>query len=364
MFAISVKNRRRIVLALLLIFLAFAAFTPLPQSISAPCLIESFSVWNVKRDGTGGVSAGWRRNRLGRRGETTIRRFARPEFTEVTVFPDKIEGSYITAGDTLGTIKSYGDISQLKALEALRDKARAQVEALKSGGSPAEQEMARQKAERAKVALESGEVEFQRVKSLFEEGIASLGEWQAAQGKLLYLQASVEVANAEYMASLSGAKKTDVAVAEAEIKRLEQLIENVQNTISRNEYIISPIDGVLHLTEQRDEICSVERDDTMIVIITIPEAIAANAIEGRTTAVKLYADPFNTLTGIIEKVDFRGNRGDGVAAVVEMPNPDHRLKTGMAGSAQIPIGSMTMFNALKYKLIGLRFSMTGLDNIE
>lgn len=357
LFRLSVRARRRLVFGVLILLLALAALLPLPQSINSPCKVESIAVWELKRDGAGIISAGWRRNPLGRSGEATIRQFDRPEYADLKIASDKFEGSRVRIGDTICVIRSYTDVSQLKELEAQRDKAAAELLALKSGSSEAERKVAQQKIQRAKTALDAEAIEYRRVQGLYQTGSASLSEWEAAKGRHAYLQASLDLAEAEYQALLAGAPRTEIAVAEAELKRIQQRIEGVQNSISQCEIITSPLDGILHLSERTDEFASVEKVDSVAVVITIPEVIAANEIVGHPVTFKLYADPLTVRGGSIAAVDFRGNKGNGVSAVVIAANPDGGLRRGMSGSASIPIGSMTMREALALKLLGLRLSM-------
>jgi hypothetical protein len=352
---LSVRTRRVTIFVALLVLLGVATTVPLPQSITCPCLVEPAAVWYLMRDGAGQVVTGWERNLLGPGGTRTLVQFERPDIVDVRLSQCLSEGVTAAAGDAVATLDSGEEQGELMALEAERDRAVARRDALLAGERLEDRDVAGQEVRLAESALNEYKPKYDRIKELYETGNASLSQWQAAQGQFQLLSAKVELAQAKLRASEAGARPEDVMVAQSEVNRVERLIENTRSSLGRLKTIVAPLAGTVHLGDEGGILLRIDRTDTMAAVIPLPEAAAAKLDQAQPIEIKLFVQPTIRRKAAVERIDYRDNRGFSAGLVVLLDNGDGRLKTGMNGVARIPMGQMTIWEAVSVKLKGARY---------
>lgn len=338
----------------LVVLIFFAGSIPLPQSINCLCRVEPVEIWYLKQDGVGQISTGWQRNLLGTTEEKTLRQFDRPDVVEVQLSPRLREGAEVQKGDTVAVITSFSGVGQLRALEALHNKAIAEHAALAAGARLEDQEVAYQQMLLAETALEAYTPEYERVKRLYEKGHISQAEWQLTYGQYMVLKVELEFARAQHAASRVGARPEDITVAQAEIKRIDQLIQNEINSLNSLEVIFAPVSGIVRLGEESGSVLLIERIDTLVVVIAIPELAAGKLKARQPVEISLLADSVSSRSSVIEQMDFRGVSTSTGLGYALLENKGKKLKCGMDGFAKLPLGEITIWEGIKIKLHDFR----------
>ncbi|MBM3326896.1 MAG: hypothetical protein FJY65_07965 [Calditrichaeota bacterium] len=350
---LSIKNRRLALLAVLIILIGAATLLPLPQSFTTPCLIEPTAIWFIMRDGNSQVVTGWQQNLLGTGGARTLIQFERPDIVEIILSDRLAEGTAVAKGDTIAYIHSGIGEETLLVLEAERDKALAELNALSAGERREEQAVLEQEARLTETALIENTPAYERVRDLFESGTASLAEWQAAQAQHQLLTIKLEIAKAKLTAAQAPARPEDVAVAKFEVRRLQQTLDNLRNSLQRMRIVVAPVSGLAHLGDEDGYILRLDQTDSMAAVIPIPETVAAKLDVAQPIEIKLYSESMTIRRGSVKRLEFRDVLGFSAGIIILLDNTDGRLKSGMNGTAKILLGRMTVLEALKVRVRGM-----------
>jgi HlyD family secretion protein len=238
--------------------------------------------------------------------------------------------SFVKKGDVLAEIDpvQYGaQVSQVSAQVAAQ---RAQVESAKANAAA------------AKIA-------FERTQRLFQQGLASKGELDTTQG-----QYEVTKANA--------------SAAEAQVGAIQAQLSQSQTNVGWTK-IYSPVDGVVVSRSidpgstvvasfQAPVLFVIAQDlRRMRVMADVDEADVGKLKEGMQAEAVVDAFPGESFKGQVQQVRFSPNNVQGVvtySAVVEVENPDEKLRPGMTATVTIKTrevkGTLRVPNAaLRYK---------------
>lgn len=179
--------------------------------------------------------------------------------------------------------------------------------------------------QRSRAELHKAELDFARTKRLFEEKILSQGEYDAASAQRESAAASVAQSNAG----------------------LEQARVNLGNT-----RIASPIDGVVvdrqfdigqtvAASFQAPTLFTIARDLTKMQVLTnIDEADIGGVRVGQPASFSVDAFPDDPFRGAVSQVRLSPTTVQNVVTypvVIDVENPDGRLRPGMTANVSIPI---------------------------
>ena len=179
--------------------------------------------------------------------------------------------------------------------------------------------------QRSRAELRKAELDFARTKRLFEEKILSQGEYDAAASQRESAAASVAQSNA--------------ALAQARV--------NLGNT-----RIASPIDGVVvdrqydigqtvAASFQAPVLFTIARDLTKMQVLTnIDEADIGGVRVGQPASFSVDAFPDDPFRGAVSQVRLSPTTVQNVVTypvVIDVENPDGRLRPGMTANVSIPI---------------------------
>lgn len=184
--------------------------------------------------------------------------------------------------------------------------------------------------------------------------IGSQERVKEAEQNLKVQQKNLEQAKAELKLLLSGphpdqvaSAREDVAIAEARLRETQQDLKNTQNQLTSSR-IVMPFDGKVvtpfldqkegTYVEQGDVVAVVENDRNIRGLMKVPEINVGEFDVGRSVMVKLSAYPNYTIKGevvSIEPVAEEENTGNFVDIIIELPQSDRLLKSGMSGHAKI-----------------------------
>lgn len=203
--------------------------------------------------------------------------------------------------------------------------------------------------ESARANLAAAKVVFERTQRLFQQGLASKGELDTALGQF-------EVARA------------NASAAEAQIGAIQAQLQQSQTNVGWTK-IYSPVDGVVVSRSidpgatvvasfQAPVLFVIAQDlRKMRVLADVDEADVGKLKEGMDAEAVVDAFPGESFRGTVQQVRYSPNNVQGVvtySAVVEVANPDEKLRPGMTATVTIKTkevkGTLRVPNAaLRYK---------------
>ena len=154
------------------------------------------------------------------------------------------EGAHVKKGDTLA-ILSIPDIeAKLAQASAAKEGAVAQENKAQKGARIEQVKSAYEMWQKAKAGLDIAQKSYQRVKNLFEKGVATAQKKDEAEANLNAMIATEKAAKYQYEMARNGAEKEDKMAAEAMVGRAQGAVDEVSSYISES-VLLSPLDGIV-----------------------------------------------------------------------------------------------------------------------
>jgi len=209
----------------------------------------------------------------------------------------------------------------------------------------------RAQVESAKANATAARVTFERTKRLFEQNLAAKGELDTAKGQYDIAQAQV-------------------SAAEAQIGAIQAQLSQSQTNVGWTR-IYSPVDGVVVSRSidpgatvvasfQAPVLFVIAQDlRKMRVMADVDEADVGKLKEAMEAEAVVDAFPGESFRGKVEQVRYSPNNVQGVvtySAVVEVENPDEKLRPGM--TATVTIKTREVKGALRVPNAALRYKPT------
>ena len=183
---------------------------------------------------------------------------------------------------------------------------------------------------RAEANLETARVRLERARRVFQEGVGSQQELDSAQG-------NYDVAIA------------DVSASKAQVSQLSATLRSAKTNYAFTK-IYSPIDGIVinRAIDPGQTVAASFQTPTLFVIAQdlrkmrvladIDEADVGRLKESMKADIRVDAFPGETFEGVVSQVRYSPVNQAGVvtyAAVIEVENPDLKLRPGMTATATI-----------------------------
>lgn len=152
------------------------------------------------------------------------------------------EGDQVKKGDTLVII--YSPEVQAKMDQALAARAMAEAvnEKAKNGARQEQIVGAYELWQKAKAGEEIYRKSYERVSRLYERGVVTEQKKDEVEAQYHAAVATVKAAKSQYDMAVAGAREEDKAAAEAQVARVDGIIQEVE--LARAErYLTSPVDG-------------------------------------------------------------------------------------------------------------------------
>lgn len=259
--------------------------------------------------------------------------------------------------------------------EANRERAAADVENARAALEAAKANVARQR-----VAQLDAEIKLKSRTNLFREGGISQEERDSAQAAFDSARAGVDAAVAQERAAGSTLRAAEAAlrVAEAQRKAAEANVAQQEAALRQAEvdlshtFIRAPVDGVVisrnvdvgqtvAASLQAPTLFLIAQDLTRMQVNTsVDEADIGQVTSGQPARFTVDAHPGQPFEGAVTQVRSAPNVLQNVVTydvIIEVANPDLRLKPGMTANVQILIARKA--DALKVPAAALRFRPSG-----
>ena len=152
------------------------------------------------------------------------------------------EGQHVTKGELLYTLSTPELNAKLQQAEAAKNAATALDQKALAGARIQQIEAARNLWQKAQAGRVLSQRTFERVKTLYEQGVVAAQKFDEAEANYQAMVASEAAAKAQYELALDGASKEDKEAAAAQVQQAEGAINEVESYIS-DAMIYSPVDG-------------------------------------------------------------------------------------------------------------------------
>ena len=152
------------------------------------------------------------------------------------------EGEQVKKGDTLVVI--YSPEVEAKKAQALaaREMAEAVNQKAKNGARSEQIQGAYELYQKAKAGEEIYRKSYERVQRLYDKGVVSAQKRDEVEAQYKAAEATVKAARSQYQMALSGAREEDKAAAEAQVARVDGILQEVA-AAEAEKYLLSPCDG-------------------------------------------------------------------------------------------------------------------------
>ena len=205
--------------------------------------------------------------------------------------------------------------------------------------------------ERSKVSVEDARVKLKRTSELFAKKLSTQSDLDSADVAMKSAQASL--------------KSSEAALTQAQAN-LDQQKVNLSNTI-----ITSPIDGIIinRAVDVGQTVQANYQSPTLFVVAAdltkmkctanIDESDVGKIRAGQNVRFRIDAYPNETFTGTVVQVRLQPIVVQNVVTygtVIEVPNPDYKLKPGMTANVQIEIAKKT--DVIRVPNTAIRFRPT------
>lgn len=152
------------------------------------------------------------------------------------------EGQHVTKGELLYTLSTPELNAKLQQAEAAKNAATALDQKALAGARIQQIEAARNLWQKAQAGRVLSQRTFERVKTLYEQGVVAAQKFDEAEANYQAMVASEAAAKAQYELALDGASKEDKEAAAAQVQQAEGAINEVESYIS-DAMVYSPVDG-------------------------------------------------------------------------------------------------------------------------
>ena len=151
-------------------------------------------------------------------------------------------GEQVKKGDTLVAI--YSPEVEAKKAQALaaRNMAEAVNQKAKNGAQREQITGAYELYQKAKAGEEIYRKSYERVQRLYDKGVVSAQKRDEVEAQYKAAAATVKAAKSQYDMALAGARKEDKAAAEAQVARVDGILQEIA-AAEAEKYLLSPCDG-------------------------------------------------------------------------------------------------------------------------
>ena len=164
------------------------------------------------------------------------------------------EGDYVDIGDTLVHIHSSVAEAKLMQAQAMTTVAQAQNRKVDAGARKQVIESAYSLLQQAKAATEIARKPYDRMESLYAQGVVSAQKRDEAQAAYKAAQAAENAANSQYQLAQAGAQKEDKESAAAMVTAARGGEKEVQ-AVLQDQYLLAPCKGIVdEVYPQRGEL--------------------------------------------------------------------------------------------------------------
>jgi putative peptide zinc metalloprotease protein len=272
------------------------------------------------------------------------------------------EGDWLEEGQPVAALVTHVQERNLQAAEAKLAELKARRAALVAGTRTEELHRAKVEEITARNQLAWSTERAERYKSLFDQGVIGLQEYDNVLQVQKINESELEEATAYLEILQRGARVESVEAADAEIRSQEAIVEHFQGDIERT-LLVSPIAGYVTTPRidqlqgrylnpgQRDLVATIANTRVVLAEIEVPEEDIDGVSIGNEVTLYTWSYPDREFKGKVAAiapvaVEDELTQRSMIRAVTEIPNPDGLLKADMTGFAKIEVNERPVWDVL------------------
>lgn len=252
----------------LLAIIVLALPIEVPYKILSPGKMIPAQEWIIQKGTNGQIMTIFSDNKKGINKDFSISQFDRGDAARLSFLDGINPGDEIKAGDTIGYIYSNEILRQLENLRGQLSEAEANIDLYGSGEKSSVVKEAEERLAFAKKAEEEHKKVLNRLQQLYEKDLASLEEFEIAQGQAELNKINIKIAEAQLRTAVTGAKPEQVGFYQSRINSLQREIQTVQSRLS-NFTLISPLNGTVNFKNNSDTLLLITDNSEFIVYMPI-----------------------------------------------------------------------------------------------
>jgi multidrug resistance efflux pump len=268
--------------------------------------------------------------------------------------PAMIPGHYVSQGDTVGVATSSEAQERLISLNGQLDAARGQLAVSSTGEKAVVIHADEERLEFARRRREEEEKSFARTKTLYEQGLLPVSQYEAAENQIHAANDAVALAEASLEESRTGAKPEELGLVHSRIAALEEEIAALERRTATYT-ITAPLSGRIARSSTSDVLLTIS--DTTRYVAMIPVRLIdlprlAAAPDARVTLRGLPREVHGTVVAVDQEVSTIGTEKVVIAtAVLERTSVD--LVLGLAVRCDIDCRPVSMVGLIQQFLMSL-----------
>lgn len=343
------KKNTLIILAVFLLVLFVLVLVKIPYKIKTPCRFLAQAEWSLQLNQTEKFFSRYTENIGSLTDQFDLLQFDRLDFVSFRLNPGFEIGQWVQRDDSVGSIYSSENHLRLADLKTRLLALQAELRSIKSGEKASVKAEAQKALEYARAQLAAFKPEFERKKELRQRHLISQQDFEQAEATLRLYRINVDLHNARVSAVKTGEKQEQIDVVRAQLKGLYAQIDLVEEKIS-NETIVTPISGVITNPRDSTMLCRVEKLDTLVCFIPVPEHQIKYVQIGQRVSIQSNASdvelPVCSVDEIGNRVYFINARPTFIVKSV-LKNPDLSIQPGSTGQTAITGPSISLLQLLK-----------------
>jgi hypothetical protein len=318
------------------VILVLSVFVKWPLIIQAPCYFSAVEEWELVQSNPSRLLSVLRDNARMKTPLYTLLQYARQDFIQFSMDPDLTSGRSVEKDQPIGEIVSSESQILFANLQGQLNRARANLQMLRTGQKEAVQKEAVEALNYAKTQLDVFLPQYERNRKLHQQKLISDEEWELSVKTEELLRRNIQVQQAKLQVVQSGEKQETVRMTEEDIDRLESQLRQLQRKISLGQ-IRTPIAGVFSNASQDSVLCRVSRLDSVACTLMLRSDQIPFVRPGQTVVVRDPEAGFRK-TGTVFTIDQKCSSVSGrsvffLTAVVD--NAGGRILSGMIGRAAV-----------------------------
>lgn len=245
-------------------------------------------------------------------------------------------GSKVKKGDLLVSFDTKELEAQLAQAEAGVSVAQANLDRALSGGRPEQKAQAKASLDSELKSLETAKKNYERMKSLLEDGAVSKSQLETAEVQLAAAQARYTSAQ-EQLNILSGESSETIQVMKAQLEQAQAAYDAAQAR-SEEGALTAPVDGIVSAMDIKvgetvssgKKLVTIVNSESLAISAYLPSGFSEKIKQGQEVAIKVSEMPEKLFEGVVTAVDPAVDENGGrILVKVIFTNKDTKIKPGM-----------------------------------
>ncbi|UCD16596.1 MAG: efflux RND transporter periplasmic adaptor subunit [Candidatus Zixiibacteriota bacterium] len=267
------------------------------------------------------------------------------DYNTTRLIPLVAPGESIVADQVIARLVNAETDQMISQYAAMLTKEQEELALLIKGPRNEEIEEARNNVTELEAQLDASGRELQRKRQMYQKELIARQLMEDAYTDSVIWQARLESARNRLHILLAGTRPEEIKAKKAEIERLTGLIDFHTGRQEFNE-IKSTVNGMVLAVDTGEVACEIASVDTLVALISLSEKDLADIDIEQKVKFKARSYPSLSFFGTVFRIDRKVITGRDGRRVIRVfclvSNPEHLLKPGMTGIANIYCGKRSI----------------------